>query len=107
MKYLKIAAIALCVLFASNAFGQTKSKSPYVDNNVLPRPTIDSLQNGKLDSLTRDTKFLSINDVFRIYETFSDKVTVKDGRVFENIMQAILNQAVAEYYDKQKQLPKK
>jgi hypothetical protein len=94
MKFIKTFTIILCLLIAASAFGQT---------NDVKKPTNVS----HVDSLTRDTKFLSIGDVYRIYETFSDKVTVKDGRVFENILQAILNQAVAEYYDKQKQLPKK
>lgn len=87
---------ALLILFAVisiNCFGQT--------NDVKKPPIVT-----KTDSLTRDTKFLSIGDVYRLYDAMSEKITVKDGRTFETIMQAILNQAVAEYYDKQKQ-PKK
>lgn len=89
---------ALLILFAVisiNCYGQTKKDSSQKSNSV------------KVDSLNRDSKFLSIGDIYRLYDLLSDKIVVKDARVFENILQAILNQAVAEYYDKQKQLPKK
>lgn len=83
----------LTLFVAINCFGQSKTPSSQTEN--------------KTDSITRDTKFLSINDIYRIYETFSDKITVSQGRTFDGIMQAILNAAIQEYYEKQKSLPKK
>jgi hypothetical protein len=94
MKIIKTFTIILCLLIAASAFGQT---------NDVKKPT----NVAHVDSLTRDTKFLSIGDVYRIYGSMGDKITANQAKAFEGIMQEILNQAVAEYYDKQKQLLKK
>lgn len=56
----------------------------------------------KVDSLTADTKFISLSDVSRVLEGLDDKITVSQSKTFTVIFQAIVQQLAKEYYDKPK-----
>lgn len=60
----------------------------------------------KKDSLTADTKFISINDLYRLAEPLKDKVTAKQFEGYTVILNEVLKEAIAEY-QKKKEEPKK
>lgn len=51
----------------------------------------------KKDSLTANTKFLSINDIFGYAEPLKDKTTAKQFETFTTILNEILKEAIAEW----------
>jgi uncharacterized protein YoxC len=78
--------IAALLFISINCFGQTKTN--------------------KVDSLTNDTKFISVNDVSKALDKLDDKITVQQAKTFNDIFQEIVQQLAQEYYDKQKSQPK-
>lgn len=60
----------------------------------------------KKDSLSADTKFLSITDVFNYSEFLKDKVTARQYETYAAMLNEMLKSAVADYY-KKKEKPKK
>lgn len=54
----------------------------------------------KADSLTADTKLLSVNDLYRLSEPLKEKYSAKSFENYLAIINEIMQAAVKEYYDK-------
>jgi hypothetical protein len=82
-KTIKYTIIALCLLISASAFSQKK----------------DSL---KVDSLTADTKFMSVNDLLKLAEPLKERYSAKAFESYNAILNEIIQMAAKEYYTKPK-----
>lgn len=87
---MKILITLIAIVFTLNVSAQTKT--PIKKDTVV-----------KIDSLTMNTKFISINDVGKALAGLEDKLTVSQAKTFDAIFQVIVQQLAKEYYAKKEQ----
>jgi hypothetical protein len=80
----------LLVVITLNVSAQTKA------------PIKTDTASKKIDSLTANTRFISISDVGKALSQLEDKMTVTQAKTFDAIFQVIVQQLVKDYYNKPK-----
>jgi uncharacterized protein YoxC len=81
----------IAIVFTLNVSAQTKA------------PIKTDTASKKVDSLTANTKFISISDVGKALSQLEDKMTVTQAKTFDAIFQVIVQQLAKEYYTKKEQ----
>jgi len=85
MKKLTLSILTIILLF-STSYGQVNKKDTTV-------------------ALTDTTRFISIGDLNRYWDSYKERVNGKQYEIFNAIYNAIINDAIKEWNDKHKKKP--